>query len=159
MWGGKSAPWYFLVRLTCNQNFGDGGVGDRILAMWQGAGFYHFATMTIAQNAAYPDDIEGLWTYVYYSHSVALSRSVGFIKFSTADPKRVQNDVVHPAITYLKFILAGKQFNYPGFNGIFTRVVYKIGAGAFIDTLDQATAFIATQGPVPSGLLRNVTTL
>jgi hypothetical protein len=34
LWTGKSDPWYFLARLTINQNFADGGFGDRLLANW-----------------------------------------------------------------------------------------------------------------------------
>jgi hypothetical protein len=75
LWAGKNAPWYFLARLTKNNPNDDIGFGDRVLAMWQGAGYYHFTTCNTANNnpnqilnVDYPADIEGLWTYVYYSH-------------------------------------------------------------------------------------------
>jgi len=73
--------------------------------MWQGQGFYHFTTCNsvdgnpnYTQNVNYPEDIEGLWTYVFYSHNRNLKRSVGFIKFGDATPTRVQFDVTHPVI-------------------------------------------------------------
>jgi len=129
-------------------------MGDRILAIWQGAGYYHFTSCNsdngnpnYTANVNYPEDIEGFWTYVYYSHSKVAKRSVGFIQFgATATPQRIQHDVSHPAPNYFKFILAGNQFSYPSFNGIFKTVVYKIGPGAFIDNVDQFNAFFATQG-------------
>jgi hypothetical protein len=116
MWGGKDAAWYFTARLTINQNFADAGFGDRLLAIWQGQGYYHFTTCNsdngnpnYTANINYPDDIEGLWTYVYYSHGKAAKRSVGLIKYGAkGQPQRIQHDVQHPAILYLKFILAGK---------------------------------------------------
>jgi hypothetical protein len=63
-------------------------------------------------------DIEGVWTYVYYSYSVTLKRAVAFIKYATDEAKRIQFDVTHPPTNYLRFILGGKdQDRYPGFNG------------------------------------------
>lgn len=53
----------------------------------------------------------------------------------------MQHDVQHPVITYFKFILAGQQFGYPGFNGQFAAVNVKAGPGAFIDNLEQFNAF------------------
>jgi len=144
MWAGKNAPWYQLARLTINKNWVDANFGDRLLAMWQGNGYYHYTTCNSDNNQPnynvninYPDDIEGLWTYVYYSHGKAAKRSVGFIKYGNeGTPQRIQHDVSHPVITYLQFILAGKNAQYPGFNGVFYKVVYKVAPGAFIDTLD-----------------------
>jgi hypothetical protein len=37
-------------------------------------------------NVDYPADIEGLWTYVYYSFSVEENQAVGFIKYGDAEP-------------------------------------------------------------------------
>jgi len=71
------------------------------------------------RNVNYLDDIEGLWTYVYHSYSAVPKRHVGFIQYgNTADPTRSTNDVTHPDISYLKFLLAGKG-DYQGFNGLF----------------------------------------
>ena len=74
---GKDAPWYFISRLTRNKNYENMKLGDRVLALWQGAGYYHFTTYDIdglkpnvLLNVDYPNDIEGVWTYIYYSYSV-----------------------------------------------------------------------------------------
>jgi hypothetical protein len=34
MINGKNAPWYFVARLTSNKNYGNIGMGDRLLAVW-----------------------------------------------------------------------------------------------------------------------------
>jgi hypothetical protein len=84
---GKNAAWYFVSRLTMNLPAKDGALGDRMLAIWQGQGYYHFTTCNAANNqwnvvhnVPY-GDIEGLWTYIYYSHSVVFKKSVGFVKY------------------------------------------------------------------------------
>jgi hypothetical protein len=33
---GKNAPWYFVSRLASNKPYDDVGMGDRLLAIWQG---------------------------------------------------------------------------------------------------------------------------
>ena len=45
---GKDAAWYFIARLTKNSPNGNMGMGDRVLAIWQGAGYYHFTTNNAA---------------------------------------------------------------------------------------------------------------
>jgi hypothetical protein len=42
----------------------------------------------LTQNVNY-GDIEGVWTYIYYSYSVALKRAVGFVKYGSAQANRV----------------------------------------------------------------------
>ena len=82
MWGGKSETWYFLARLTCNPNFGDAGAGDKLLITYQGPSYYQTGTDGPGnQNIGFPEDIEGLWTYHYFSYSRNLKRSVAFWKF------------------------------------------------------------------------------
>jgi hypothetical protein len=151
LWNGKDAPWTFMSRLTLNKPFDDVKFGDRLLGNWQGDGFYHFTTLNNAdknpnvyQNIPYPADIEGLWTFLYFSFSKQVNRAVGFIKYDGSEPKRIQFDVQHPAITYLKFILGGKQFNYPGFNGQIAKLAYNLGDGAFIDKLDGFNKIVGT---------------
>ena len=68
--------------------------GDRILAVYQGVNVYALSTTNtgngnLQSNVNAPGDVEGLWTYLYYSHSKTLKRSVGFIKFGEATPLRV----------------------------------------------------------------------
>lgn len=73
---GKADPWYFMARMTMNTQLGDASFGDRILALFQGQDFYHFATLdansknpNVNFNVPSPKDIEGVWTYVYFSYS------------------------------------------------------------------------------------------
>jgi len=68
LWNGYKAklvnkpPWTALCRLTINENYeGDArGLGDRTLANWVGAGYYHFTTYGVA-----PDNVN-LWNNVNY---------------------------------------------------------------------------------------------
>jgi len=73
---GLQNDWSFMARLTKNEKFGDAGLGDRTLALWLGRGFYHFTTYdggnaNKVHNINHPADIEGLWTFIYHSHSIA----------------------------------------------------------------------------------------
>ena len=47
MVSGKNAPWYFISRLTTNNPYDNIRMNDRILAIWQGDGYYHFTTCNI----------------------------------------------------------------------------------------------------------------
>ena len=47
---GKNAPWYFMARLTWNKAYDNVRMGDRTLAIWQGAGFYHFTTCNVGNG-------------------------------------------------------------------------------------------------------------
>lgn len=166
MLSGKNGPWYFTARLTINKPFGDIGMGDRVLAIWQGQGYYHFTSNNVAANN--PNiitnvpygDIEGLWTYVYYSHHRKEKRTVGFIQYGPdTEPKRIEMGVTHKEPQYMKFILAGKQFSYPSFNGIFTDVEFNVGDGAFIDKMDHYDRHMKKLGDEPSGLWDRLVTL
>ena len=62
-------------------------MGDRLLAVFQGLGYYHFATCNqnnnngnVNQNEEFNGDIEGLWTYLYYSYSVEKNKAIAYIK-------------------------------------------------------------------------------
>jgi hypothetical protein len=141
-WAGKNQAWYVVSRLTSNEKNDNAGFGDRVLAIWQGQGYYHYTTCNAADgnpnftaNINYPEDIEGLWAYVYYSHGRQAKRSVGFIKFGDAAPQRIQHDVTHPAFLFLRFVL-GKDAWYPAFNGVFRNVIFRIQGGSFIDSLE-----------------------
>jgi len=97
-------------------------------------------------------DIEGVWTYIYYSHSVPIKRVVGFVKYGAeGQPQRIQMDVSHPVAQQLTFVLGGTNLNrYPGFNGQFSGVVYSTKDGAFVDNLEQLNAKIPK--PEPSSI-------
>jgi len=65
-----------MARLTSNRDYHDSqNFGDRLLAMWLGKGFYHFATyntdppsMSISANIPYTADTEATWVYLYFSY-------------------------------------------------------------------------------------------
>jgi hypothetical protein len=144
MWNGKNEAWYFLSRLTNNKVFGDVAYGDRILSIFQGASYYQFATTqdenknaNNAQNIGFPEDIEGVWSFLYFSHSKATKRTTAIIKYGTQNPQRVAWDFSHPTLNYINFIIGGKQFQYPGFQGQFYRILFRVQQGAFVDTVDQ----------------------
>jgi len=77
--------------------------------------------VNVIQNIDYPADIEGVWTYIYYSYSDDKSRALGFIKYGNADFKSIRHDVTHPNTKFVRFVLGGNdEGRYPGFNGVFT---------------------------------------
>ena len=41
---GKNEAWYFVSRLTSMNPYDNIRMNDRRLAIWQGAGYYHFTT-------------------------------------------------------------------------------------------------------------------
>jgi hypothetical protein len=80
-------------------------------------------------------DIEGVWTYMYFSYSADQKRAVAFVKYADGQPIRVPFDVTHPETNYLKFTLGGNDAGrYKPFNGQFTRIYYNDQPGTFIDT-------------------------
>jgi hypothetical protein len=76
--------------LTTNPKFNDAEMGDRVLAIWHYDNAYHFTTNDKASknpnvNKNLPTgDIEGLWTYLYFSYSGRLKKSVGLAKFGAS---------------------------------------------------------------------------
>ncbi len=110
---GKNAPWYFVSRLTRNDPYGNIELGDRVLAIWLGQGGYYFITQddksknnNVFKPIAY-DDIEGVWTYIYFSYSSKQNLAVGLIKYGNGDFKSVEINVSHGVPTFLRFILGG----------------------------------------------------
>jgi hypothetical protein len=47
----------------------------------------------VIENQNYPEDIEGLWTFFYYSYSVQEKKSVGYVKYGNGDPTKVAMSV------------------------------------------------------------------
>jgi len=88
---GKNQPWYFVSRLTRNNPYADIELGDRVLGVWLGADGYYFITMddksknpNVYKSVPY-GDIEGVWTYIYFSYGVKTNTAVGFIKYGDKD--------------------------------------------------------------------------
>jgi hypothetical protein len=52
-------------------------------------------------------DIEGVWTYVYFSFSAKQKLAVALIKYGAEEFKRVEIQVSHNAPSFLRFILGG----------------------------------------------------
>lgn len=77
----------------------------------------------LSNNIAYPEDIEGVWCYLYYSFSKQSKRVVGFIRYGDAAPQRTQFDTLHPIPMALQF-LVGKDKFYPGINGQFKNIAF-----------------------------------
>jgi hypothetical protein len=88
---------------------------------------------------------------MYFSYSSVAKRSVAFLKFADGQPVRIQIDAQHPPASFLKFTLGGNdEGRYKPFNGQFLRVFYNDQPGTFLDTVDQVTQFVASQGDRPS---------
>jgi hypothetical protein len=72
----------------------------------------------VIQNIEYPEDIEGVWTFIYYSYSDDVNEAVGIIKYGSAAPKAITHKVTHSSTKFVRFILGGTdEGRYPGFNG------------------------------------------
>ena len=81
-------------------------IGDRTLAIWLGKGFYHFTTYShkyanIVKNIDHPADIEGLWTFVYFSHNLYKKESVAIIKFGNDKMQSQTIPAIHQNPTFL----------------------------------------------------------
>ncbi|CAD8193826.1 unnamed protein product [Paramecium pentaurelia] len=157
MYQGKTQPWYFVSRLTNNINYQDTEKGDRLLGIWQGQGFYTFFTndyktnnWNLNQQIEYYD-IEGVWTFFYFSYSNTFNKAVGFIKYSDQDSQSITINAYHETIIYLKLIIGGSDLSiYPAINGQFTKATFKIGSTAFIDTIDKLNKYALECNPQPN---------
>lgn len=58
--------------------------------------------------------------------------------------------VKHPTPQYLRLILGGADLRkYPGFNGLFTRPVIKLGSGAFLERPTHLLSYAKECNPMP----------
>jgi hypothetical protein len=145
---GKDAPWYFMSRLTANKNSDNINMGDRLLAIWLGKGFYHFTSCdkpsnqpNVIKNVNYPENLDGVWTYIYYSYSAEKKKAVAYIKFGDTDIQKVEHQVTHPTTKYVKFSVGGTDDKrYPGFNGLLSGIYFSAKPGVFIDNDDDIQA-------------------
>jgi hypothetical protein len=87
--------------LTRNDPYGNVALGDRVLCLWLGEAGYTFITMDDKSSnpnifKAIPyGDIEGVWTYVYFSYSNRLRKADGFIRYGNGEIQNTQFDVSH----------------------------------------------------------------
>jgi hypothetical protein len=89
---GAQEEKYFMALLTENNPHGEFGMGDRALALFFGKGGLHFSTYDsnsengdVFVNVPY-GDIEGRWTYVYFSYHAVSHRAYAFVEFSGEEP-------------------------------------------------------------------------
>lgn len=142
MRGGKQAPWYIVSRMTWHEKFDNIRLGDRLMALWQGQGFYHFATLdkpsgnpNVVANTPY-GDIEGVWTFVYMSYSLPKTTAVNIIRYDGVNQvEHRELRVNHGLVEYLKVVI-GKDPWHPAFNGQIANIAIKFGPGAFVDKFD-----------------------
>jgi hypothetical protein len=73
-----------MARVTLNQKYNDEQVGDKLLFVTQEATSFRFysddqrADKPAKKSLSY-QDIEGQWTYIYFSHHTKLQKSTGFL--------------------------------------------------------------------------------
>ncbi|CAK56140.1 unnamed protein product (macronuclear) [Paramecium tetraurelia] len=142
---GKNEAWYFVARLANQEKYDNIRMGDRMLALWQGQGYYHFtaANVLTGNSKSYSKYIEGLWTYVYYSYSVEENKAQGFIKFGEENFKQITHQTTQPLTKYLRFIVGGNdEKRYPGFNGLFTSITFSSSIGAYVDSIDALNKYV-----------------
>lgn len=86
----EKSPIHQLIRLTNTQKYEDSNqLGNRVLAVFIGKGYYHFTTYdiskkkaSIAENIDYGDYLEGHWNYIYFSFTAKDNpRAIGFVHF------------------------------------------------------------------------------
>lgn len=67
------------------------------------------------ENINFPADIEGLWTYVYYSYSSDENKAVAHIKYGNQEIQTKTLPTTHQMTKLLRFILGGNdEKRYPG---------------------------------------------
>lgn len=106
----------------------DIGIGDRTLAIWQGRGYYHFTTYNNGNpnninNVPFPAQLDGVWTFIYYSHNLDKKQAISFVKYGDADFIRNVIPADHTPPRVLKFYLGGQHIVYKGFNGQFSDII------------------------------------
>lgn len=101
---GKNEPWYHLARLTSNEPYRDLQLGDRMLAVFQGADAYHFFTqddvtknVNINGKIEFLPDLEGVWTYLYFSFSRKNQKAVAMLQYGTSVVRRIELNAAHIA--------------------------------------------------------------
>jgi hypothetical protein len=95
----------------------------------------------VIKNVNYPENLDGVWTYIYYSYSAEKKKAVAYIKFGDTDIQKVEHQVTHPTTKYVKFSVGGTDDKrYPGFNGLLSGIYFSAKPGVFIDNDDDIQA-------------------
>lgn len=81
--------------MTRNDPYDNIRIGDRVLCLWLGADGYYFITMddktnnpNVFKGIPY-EDIEGVWSYVYFGYTGKTNTATGFIKYGEGEVKKV----------------------------------------------------------------------
>ena len=86
--------------------------GDRALSIFMSEEKFYFGTYNSESNNVYKsidhEDIEGVWSFVYYSYSTQYKKAVGYIKIGGLAMKHVTIETIHKKSNYLLFTFAGK---------------------------------------------------
>ena len=158
----NKAPWTAISRLTINENYeGDARAhGDRTLAIWVGAGYYHFTTYGLApdnvnfyNNVNYDTALDGQWNYIYFGYKRFgwdKGRALGFVVLNGETVRTTSygelNLLHYPVQNYLYFAVgsSGAKLikNYPRFNGEISNVILNFGDGGFIPNEETLRKFI-----------------
>jgi hypothetical protein len=97
------------------------------------------------------EDIEGVWTYVYFSYSAPKRAATAFLKY--ADSERIFSlnfDATHPVPTYFRFVMGGTDLSqYVGFNGQFARPVLRVGFGSYLSNAKELNQYALSCNPSP----------
>jgi hypothetical protein len=162
--------WMALARLTIQPEYqGDARQhGDRTLAIWVGAGYYHFTTYGIApanvnwwKNLPYNQMLDGQWNYIYFCYkrfAENIGRVRGFAAFEGQTIREAgyanANNIIHyPLNDFLYFAVGSSgaklHRNYQHFNGLLAKVHLRLGEGAYIDTADALREYIHDESPQP----------
>lgn len=135
-------PWHLLVRLAVIrpdtlENLSR--AGDRTLAIWKGAGYFHFATYTTNQenavnaNAVQNCDYDGYlhysWFYVYFGYSKKQQKAHAYIKYTTRE-HHLEWTVNHYAPTIFTMLIQKDKW-HPGINGFMKQWYLNSGEGAY----------------------------
>lgn len=146
-------PWHTVIRLCNTKKYEDlAALGNRVLAIWVGKGFYYFTTYDkktgrpdVVSRANYDDNLEGHWNYIYYSYSMKESKAVGFVVYGEYEKKfdKIEfPDMIHnPLTSYARVRVGAKEFSYSPFNGMIYGLRIYFGAG-YIPSIEQLREFM-----------------
>ena len=132
-------------------------IGDRTLAVWIGAGFYHFTTyntignvVNVINNVPYENNLEGVWTYLYYSYKQDEMTAKGYLKFSSR-PNVVVAEITnirHRPLDNVCSFQLGRQFISVGANGMIARLRVNLGHTSYVGS-EENFLRIASENAMP----------
>ena len=90
-------------------------------------------SFSITKELKSPLDVDGIWSFIYYSYSVKEKKATAFVRFLTSDPllsayqTHTFTDVTHPLTKLVRLNIGGTlvgnvAYNRNNLNGIVSRV-------------------------------------